>query len=512
MNEYVWELYLKSGGSELVAFFEDNIKNEMTMDFAKRIHELQKVYCVSDDILSETADNLEYCISYINKKNEKDKNAVKSENDNVEENIDEDEIVNADYNKVIDDITLELWDWYDQNDDSNKQAFSDFIDKLAIYTTFWAYLDYDCMIPYYFRCNYNVLERIANAFEIELPEIPAKSDYKARFFHYGELCKVFTEFRIENDLSPFELWAFLYDFAPKYIGGIDSYIISDLPEPKSAFFIGGDGKNADAFAEDDASNITFWQCSPNTRAGDMIVMYLRTPISAISSVWRSCSVGFNDPFFFYYRCTYICNPMKGKRINIKEIKKDEFLSRMPIVKGNMQGINGVELKPSEYNYILDLLQCNAKRLEYEDISADNHYVNERDVEERLIIPFLKNIGYSEEDYQRQVQVPIGNHNHTLIPDFVLHDHVYRGRHSAFAVLEAKKSIRNDKELSAALSQVTSYALLLSAEYAVIASQEGLWITTSKDHYSAIVGKFSWDELADNDNQYKVMKYIGNKKR
>ena len=368
------------------------------------------------------------------------------------------------------------------------------------------------MIPYYFFCNYNVLEQIANAFDIELPDIPAKSDYKARFFHYGELCKVFTEFRIENDWTPFELWAFLYDFAPKYVGGVDSYIISDLPEPKSAFFIGGGGRNGDAFAEDDPDHIMRWQCNPNTRAGDMIVMYLRTPISAISSVWRSCSVRFNDPFFFYYRCTYICDPIKGKRINIHDIKNDDILSQMSIVKSNMQGINGVELKPSAYNHILDLLQCNAKRLEYEDISTDNHYVNEKDVEDRLIIPFLKNLGYSDEDFQRQVQLPIGNHNHTLIPDFVLHYHVHQRRHSAFAVLEAKKSIRSDKELNEALSQVSSYALLLSAEYAVIASQECVWITTSKDQYRTFVEIFSWDDLADDDNKYKVMNLIGNKKR
>ena len=175
----------------------------------------------------------------------------------------------------------------------------------------------------------------------------------------------------------------------------------------------------------------------------------------------------------------------------------------------MQGINGVELKPSAYNHILGLLQCNAKRLEYEDISADNHYVNEKDLEDRLIIPFLNKLGFSEEDYQRQVQLPIDNRNHTLIPDFVLNYNAHQGSHSAFAVLEANNSIHSDKELNEALSQVCSYALLLSVEYAVIASQEGIWITTNKDQYRTFVEKFSWDELVDDDNKYKVMKYLRN---
>ena len=34
------------------------------------------------------------------------------------------------------------------------------------------------------------------------------------------------------------------------MGGIDSYIIRDLPEPKAAYFIGGGGDNEDATAED----------------------------------------------------------------------------------------------------------------------------------------------------------------------------------------------------------------------------------------------------------------------
>ena len=104
-------------------------------------------------------------------------------------------------------------------------------------------------------------------------------------------------FRVENRLSYCEFCAFLYDFAPHYIGGVDSYIIGELPEPKAAYFVGGGGNNADAEAEND-------------------VMYLRTPISAISSVWRSMSIGFIDPFFYYYRCTYIGMPKKLSRIPI----------------------------------------------------------------------------------------------------------------------------------------------------------------------------------------------------
>ena len=175
----------------------------------------------------------------------------------------------------------------------------------------------------------------------------------------------------------------------------------------------------------------------------MVVMYLRTPISAISSIWRSCSIGFNDPFFFYYRCTYVGHPVKVKRLGINDIKKDRVLSKMPIVHKNMQGLNGVELKPSEYNHIVDKTKAKVTKLEYEEISTDNKYVNERDVEDRLIKPFLNNIGYGERDYEQQIRVPIGNHNNTLIPDFVIAHETYGGSHVAFTVIEAKKSIKNE---------------------------------------------------------------------
>ena len=503
MNKYVWELYLKSGGQEVVDFFEDNLVNGLKEDYVDKINEFQRVYCVSESIVKWTTDELKKCVA------ESEERYTESAIEGYEELSDE----FPDYLSLINEAVLYLWTdcsmEYPQCKD-DKDLFCYFIEKIEYRTTILSCDYYNYVIPYYFFCNYNILEMIANEFDIQLPEIPPKKDYKARFFHYGEICKALYRYRVENNWSQFELLAFLYDFAPKYIGGIDSYIIKDLPEPKSAFFIGGGGDNDDATAEDYPDNIAFWQCNPETRAGDMIVMYLRTPISSISSIWRSCSVGFNDPFFFYYRCTYIGQPVKVKRMNIKQIKKDKVLSKMPIVKGNMQGINGVELKPSDYNYIVDKTKAKVKKLEYEEISIDNDYENEKAVEERIIKPFLHNdLGYNVNDYVRQLNVPIGNHNNTLIPDFVLLPRTYGGKHIAYAVVEAKKSIKKEKELAEALKQVSSYASLLSAEYAVVASQEGIWITSDKSHFTDVIVEYKWSELnSDNDKMYEVRKMIG----
>lgn len=83
------------------------------------------------------------------------------------------------------------------------------------------------------------MEIIASEFGIKLPKIPVKKDYIGRFNYYENICEAFHNFRIVNKMTPYELYAFIYDFAPKYIGGLDSYIVKDIPKSKSVYFIGG---------------------------------------------------------------------------------------------------------------------------------------------------------------------------------------------------------------------------------------------------------------------------------
>lgn len=314
------------------------------------------------------------------------------------------------------------------------------------------------------------------------------------------------DFRERHNMSPYELCAFLYDFAPKYIGGIDSYIIKDLPKPKSAFFIGG--SKDDKFLANDSAAITCWQCNPDTRAGDMIVMYLRTPISAVDSVWRSVSIGFNDPFFYYYRCTYIANPVGVKRVSQKQLQTDKIFKDTPIVRKNMQGINGVELKPSEYNHLMDLARANVPKLEFTITDGNQEFINEKDVENKLIKPLIAKLGYSEEEYVQQLYIEIGNHNHALIPDFVLLPVTTRGHQSAFAIIEAKHSIQNQKAMEEVRIQARSYAVQLKARYSVIVSKDKVWVSTPNDDFSTDIFSATWDELNNADTFSELFKLIG----
>ncbi len=487
LNRYLWELYLKSDGKETVEAFKENLSNEYSEDYAKLISKLHKEYNPNKKINKQIEGDLICLIEHIN---------------------------NANYIEGTDVLYISLLN-YDNDEsieecDLTKENILYFFEYIEYYTTIFAIESPEVFIPYYFKYNFNVLEIIAQEFEIELPTMPAKKDYKGRIFYYGEICRSLNKFRDENNMSLYELCAFLYDFAPKYIGGIDSYIVNDLPEPRDCYFIGG-GKD-DAFLSHEESTITPWQCNPETLAGDMIVMYLTTPISAVDSIWRSVSVGFNDPFFYYYRCAYIGKPKKIKQISQETLKKDKLIGQLPIVRKNMQGINGTEIHPSMYNHLLDISKADLPRFENIILESDGEYLIEKDVENKLIIPLLEKLGYSQNDYVPQLHIRIGNHNSTLIPDFVVKPKISNGHTSASIIIEAKLTIPTKKILEETLIQARSYANQLRSKYCIIASKEKIWVYKKDDDYTSDIISLKWNEVFENDNLNLMFKLIGNKEK
>ena len=53
VNEYVWKLYLSSGGAETVDFFKRGLSGKFAKDYVDGIHKLQESYCASEYILSQ---------------------------------------------------------------------------------------------------------------------------------------------------------------------------------------------------------------------------------------------------------------------------------------------------------------------------------------------------------------------------------------------------------------------------------------------------------------------------
>lgn len=504
-NSYVWDVYLKAGGNNVVDMFRHNLKEEISVDYINKIRELHRIYLPNEEILDlelEQLRDVKDCILQrkSDSSNDTDDNGL-TQNEESQNTVDGHE-------QTLEFLSgIYLW-LNDNGENTDKNTFKEFIESLAYYSTLFA-IDYPGLfVPYYFQFNFNILELIANEFGIELPAMPVKKDYKGRFFYYGEICNALKDFQRKNELDDYELCAFLYDFAPKYVGGSSSYIIDEdkLPEAKSAFFIGSSKR--DPFYSENADAVTMWQCNPDTRAGDMIVMYLLSPDSAVRSVWRSRAVGFNDPFFYYYRCAYIGNPVQIQPVSLDDMRQDKILSDMWILRKNMQGLNGVELKPSEFNRILDLAKADIPRLNYDTPDNNSEFKRERDVENKLVKPLLERLDYLDSDYIQQLYIEIGNHNHALIPDFVLLPSKSHGRQIAFAILEAKLSITNQKQLEETITQARSYAKLLGAKYQMIASKEKVWLFSEKDDFAKEIFSACWSDLHDPDTFSQLYKLIG----
>lgn len=486
-NEYVWQLYLKAGGENVVRVFKDNLTETFSESYPRFIANLQKVYCPSSSLTSSTAQEL---LDLCNDLHDGLSLVPKEECDTRQQAM----------------VLFRSW-LRDGEQLSDKDIFEYFSSSVSYFTTFLSIVFPSLFVPYYFLFNFNVLEKIADNFDIVFPQIPVKKDYKGRLDYYEAICGALLDFADRQNMSHYELYAFLYDFAPQYIGGADSYIIKNLPEAKSAFFVGG--SESDIFYSENPDAVTPWQCSPDTLAGDMIVMYLKSPVSAVNSVWRSVSIGFNDPFFFYYRCTYIGNPVVIKKISQKRLQRDEIFKSVPIVRKNMQGINGVELKPSEYNHLMDMAGATGiPRLQFTLTDEGTDLTNEKDVENKLIKPLISKLGYSDGEYVQQLYIEIGNHNHALIPDFALLPVTERGHQSAFALIEAKYAITNSKAMDEVRIQARSYARQLNVRYSAIASKDKVWVYVPDDDFTKEVFESTWSGLNDADVFSQLFKLIG----
>jgi hypothetical protein len=374
----------------------------------------------------------------------------------------------------------------------------------------------DFFFPYYFRKYYYHLVSIFNDFGIYLPPAPQKNDMVKRLFHYFELCKSTYEFRKKYKIEGYELPAFMYGFAT---GVIQKYKITDiLPEPRNAYFVGGGKNNNGDFEYLDKVNektITYWNGNRDTQPGDIVVMYCLTPRSCIHSIWRAVTPGSFDPFFTYYGTIYIGKPILVKQIAIDEIKKDKILSEMPLVKGNMQGINGRTILKKYYDRILEILAEKGENVSLlpklnDNLIQKNELKDEKDVEKYLLEPLLNRLGYLKHHWKRQLKLRMGRGDR-VFPDYVIFPNEERNNESGYWVWEAKYSIINSKQLKEDFGQARSYALRLNCKGLCLISQEGIWLSLPNFSFEKI--KFwSWKQINEHDHFNEIFDIAGNKKR
>lgn len=347
-------------------------------------------------------------------------------------------------------------------------------------------------IPYLFPCRFYELTKIADCFDIGLPQTPNKNDYYGRCMFYWELCKVFYWFRKEYCLSPEELWAFLYGLAPSLIPNSKPKI-HNVP---NVWVVGGRLSE-----KDKTCDFLFWQSNEETKAGDIVLFYETHPISSITSIWEAKADGVSDPLFYYYGCSYIGRKIDIPKITIQELKEDNYFSKHKLVKKNFQGVNGFQLSVTDYNEMLRILSikgcCNIPTVKVPNLHTNDNIVTERDVETSLLEPFLESMGLSEcVDYKRQIGIHAGR-GHRIFPDYVVYYNDKAEEEYAKILIEVKFNIKNNKERDFAFLQAKSYALLLQSETIVICDKNYLWVYKKQENFDrASYTQYGWGDVKD----------------
>jgi hypothetical protein len=375
----------------------------------------------------------------------------------------------------------------------------------------------DYFFPYFFVEHFFKIEAIFSEFNIPLPAVPSKAKYQERLYYYFELCKSLYDFRKSVALSPVELNIFLYFFAENIAEENDTRE-EKLPNPTKIYISGATKEDCTDIIEfAKQTTKTLWGGNINTLPGDIILIYGIAPFSQINSVWRAISKGFIDPFSYWYSLIWVGYPIKIPGISYRELVDNKIWGNKSVVKSHMQGISGVQCTVEEYNEIIELLKN--KRFEYRTlpiikgpqlfIEADLN--NEKDIEIYLLEPLLRKLGYTDNDWVRQMPVRMGR-GEKFYPDYAIKPNMKKGEETADFVWEAIYRMVNQKQLRDGFFQAKSYALRLNTNGLGLVSMEGIYLSYKHDgYYFDKIIKYSWDEINDPDIFNRLLLDIGRSK-
>lgn len=393
----------------------------------------------------------------------------------------------------------------DKKECRNKLAW---LDRISLFL----YLkDPEHYIPYFFTNRFFLLERVFQSFDIPLPILPSKQKYRDRFLYYGNLCRDIYEFRKKYSLDYIELNCFLYDFSLKTLP--DFINVDELPDAINIYISGGTKEDTDLLTKNGEKYQTFWQGNPQTKIGDIILLYSLSPYSGLTAIFRAVSPTYYDPFSNYPERVWVGCPIVIQTIHLSELKNNPVWKEKGLVKANMQGVNGRECTSDEYNAIIEILKSKnfdvsiLPKLPFLDEPDFGNLSNERDVEITLLEPLLKQLGFDEDDWLRQMTLRMGR-NDRVFPDYALFANERRGEESARFIWEAKYRIANERQLKDAFLQAKSYALRLGCDGFGLVALEGVWISTRQDDFKwERLHKFSWSSLKQKENFSRLRKFF-----
>lgn len=384
--------------------------------------------------------------------------------------------------------------YFIQSDKFRQKAAT--VDALSMYLYYWDTYFKPILLPR----RFDIIQKSCDALEIELPPIPHTKDYKEYLMYYYDICGVLNDFQKKNELTDAELCACIYDYGARVLVSENEKEI-ELPQPTNVWLTGGSGKDdfnfLDSLGKSPNSKTSIWACNERTRKGDLVILYCTSPRSYLHSIWRADSAGIFNPFDYYHCRTTVRDGIRLPQISFADLKEDSYFSQLPIVRKNLQGINGIELSAKDYSELLRFAkEKGADVTDYPKLyigeSIDFGEIKlEKDVEENILIPMLKRIGYHESNWTRQLQLKAGR-KEKAIPDFVFFPQGATHFESAPLVIEAKLDMSSMIEEQKAFRQALSYAHLLRSKFMGICDKERFVIYTLDSSGSCNIEKPSFD--------------------
>ena len=492
LNAFVWELYLNSiEGGQATEYFAS------LEDYAQRSALLAPFLSVGDWIAlladdTQTPENLpmgEEDLAFVD--------AVRAAAAAVPASTPEE--VRALLTRLVESGTVQLSD-----DEDDLLSLQDPFMNLPLLSLGLHLAHPDVFLPYGFVGHYHFVPKIAETFGLALPPVPAKKEHLERWLYFGTFCAAFQEFRRANDLTLPELLAFMYDFSVNYVAEEQD---AELPEPRNAWLLIGGVENGD-LAELDASepaSRTHWQGNLDMRRGDVCVMYVRSPVSAVHSLWRVLEDAYEDPFFHYKHAVQIGWPVPLPRLHFRALVADPLLGENRYVKANLQGASGKALTHAEYERVLQLaatlggVPADVPHFPVREVVKLADLANERDVEVKLVEPLLQRLGLSPTDWIRQLPVRMGR-GERVYPDYAIGVSGVAPELRVRALVEVKYRAPGERAWRDAFLQAKSYGLRLGAAAIMTAAAEGVHVYPRQhDDFTFTQGQFyAWNQLQEGD--------------
>lgn len=356
----------------------------------------------------------------------------------------------------------------------------------------------DYFIPYLFLFRYRYLEQVADNLDLDFGEVPGPMDKAKRCIYYLSICSELYKYRMYNNLNSEELCALIYDMERK---SYDSEFSQESTAYPRVWWIVGRKTE-----EESKRKEMFFQANPETKKGDIMIFFERSDTfekshrSSITGIWTAKMDGNVDPFFHFYRYTFIGNEIPVVPIPFKIIKSDELTSSIKGISAQFQNYSGREVPADDYDRILKLIKKYNPSFDEslipqrysEEIIEGVPYEERGDmkpekwVEENRIVPLLQKLGWgrADVDYRRQVYLQLGRKKsedskvQSGKTDFSVFPFGER-RKCADILIEAKGpgEMDGDKKLRDAFDQGESYASRQYAELLVLADDKQLLFYT-----------------------------------